>query len=78
MKSPNRIERIFATIDCMGSAASFLSDMSATSIEGLQLLSRKGKLRYGSPDAPLSNAATRSAQWSNMTVVGSPASISFL
>ena len=40
MKKPNRIETIFVMIDSfIGSAASFLSDMSVTSIEGMQILS---------------------------------------
>lgn len=41
--------------------ATLLSDMSVTSCEGMNSLG-SGKSRYDSPDAPLSNTATRSAR----------------
>ena len=79
MKKPNRIETIFVMIDSfMGSAASFLSDMSVTSIEGMQVLSEGASSAMARLTLRSANAAMRSAQWSYMAFKGSPASISFL
>lgn len=56
--------------------ATLLSDMSVTSCEGMNSLG-SGKSRYDPPDAPLSNAATRSARHYKR-LFGSPPSLSFL
>ncbi len=56
--------------------ATLLSDMSVTSCEGSKNSLGSGESRYDSPDAPLSNAATRSAR--HYRLFGSPPSLSFL
>ncbi len=45
----------------LDAVATLLSDMSVTSCEGMNSLG-SGESRYDPPDAPLSNAATRSAR----------------
>ena len=77
MKSPRMIAMTLLTKESsVDPAATFLSDMSVTSCEGMNSLG-SGKSRYDPPDAPLSNAATRSARH-YIRPFGSPPSLSFL
>jgi hypothetical protein len=79
MKKPNRIETIFVMIDSfMGSVASFLSDMSVTSIEGKQILSEGASIAIARLTLRSANAryALRSVVLHGFK--GSLASISFL